>query len=177
MKPYNVEIFTPTFQMVGNTNIDEVTYKEDYLSGDENTITVLPINGVSKQDYIRISRGNEEYAGVITEITYGTDKSKNLMQISYKPFVEINNDNINEIEFLTLMTDIDKYCELNTDEFYAYGSATEAWSYMDYEICMDEDIDVSCLEKALSLAYERFPYFNTNSTFAGRLPVLSIQNA
>lgn len=52
--------------------------------------------------------------------------------------------------------------ELNTDEFYAYGSATEAWSYMDYEICMDEDIDVSCLEKALSLAYERFPYFNTS---------------
>ena len=43
MRPYNVEIFTPAFQMVGNTNIDEVVYKEDYLSGDENTITVLPI--------------------------------------------------------------------------------------------------------------------------------------
>ena len=89
MKPYNVEVFTPTFQMVGNTNIDSVTYKEDYLSGDENTITVLPIKGVSKQDYIRISRGKEEYSGVITEITYGTDKSKNLMQISYKPFMEL----------------------------------------------------------------------------------------
>ena len=89
MKPYNVEIFTPAFQMVGNTNIDSVVYKEDYLAGDENTITVLPIKGVSKQDYIRISRGKEEYAGVITEITYGTDKSKNLMQISYKPFMEL----------------------------------------------------------------------------------------
>ena len=89
MKPYNVEIFTPSFQMVGNTNIDSFTYKEDYLSGDENTITVLPIKGVSKQDYIRISRGQEEYAGVITEITYGTDKSKNLMEISYKPFMEL----------------------------------------------------------------------------------------
>lgn len=89
MKPYNVEIFTPAFQMVGNTNIDEVSYKEDYLSSDENTITILPMKDVSKQDYIRISRGNEEYAGVITEITYGTDKSKNLMQISYKPFMEL----------------------------------------------------------------------------------------
>lgn len=89
MKPYNVEIFTPSFQMVGNTNIDEITYAEDYLSGDVNSITVLPVVGVSKQDYIRISRGNEEYAGVITEITYGTDKSKNLMQISYKPFMEL----------------------------------------------------------------------------------------
>lgn len=89
MKPYNVEIFTPAFQLVGNSNIDSFTYKEDYLSGDENTITVLPIKGVSKQDYIRISRGKEEYAGVITEITYGTDRSKNLMEISYKPFMEL----------------------------------------------------------------------------------------
>lgn len=89
MKPYNVEFFTPAFSMVGNTNIDEVTYKEDYLSGDKNTITVLPVSGISKQDYIRISRDSEEYAGVITEITYGTDKSKNLQTISYKPFMEL----------------------------------------------------------------------------------------
>ena len=89
MKPYNVEIFKQDFQMVGNTNIDEITYKEDYLSADINTITVLPIKGVSKQDYIRIARGNEEYAGVITEISYGTDASKQLMEISYKPFMEL----------------------------------------------------------------------------------------
>lgn len=94
MKPYNVEIFTPKFQMIGNSNIDEITYKEDYLANDVNTITILPIAGVSKQDYIRISRGKEEYAGVITEITYGTDKSKNLMQVSYKPFMEIFNTDI-----------------------------------------------------------------------------------
>ena len=51
--------------------------------------------------------------------------------------------------------------ELNTDEFYAYGSANEAWAYLDYEICMSERIDASYLENALSLAYERFPYYNT----------------
>ena len=51
--------------------------------------------------------------------------------------------------------------ELNTDEFYAYGSANKEWAYLDYEICMNESIDVSCLENALSLAYERFPYYNT----------------
>jgi hypothetical protein len=94
MKPYNVEIFTPDFQMVGNTNIDSVSYQEDYLASDENSITVLPVAGASKQDYIRISRGQEEYAGVITEITYGTDKSKNLQVISYKPFMEILNTDI-----------------------------------------------------------------------------------
>ena len=32
MKPYSVEIFRPDFTMVGNTNVNEVTYKEDYLA-------------------------------------------------------------------------------------------------------------------------------------------------
>jgi len=89
MKPYNVEIFTPSFEMVGHTNINELSYKEDYLSSDENSITVFAIPGVAKQDYIRISRGKEEYAGVVTEIAYGTDKSKNMQTISYKPLMEL----------------------------------------------------------------------------------------
>jgi len=91
MKPYNVEIFTPAFDMVGHTNINELSYKEDYLSSDENSITVFAIPGVAKQDYIRISRGKEEYAGVVTEIAYGTDKSKNMQTISYKPLMELFN--------------------------------------------------------------------------------------
>ena len=94
MRPYNVEIFKPDFTMVGNTNIDHITYKEDYLAGDENTVTILPIKGVKKQDYIRISRGVEEYFGVISSVTIGTDKSKNLMEISYKPFMELFNTDI-----------------------------------------------------------------------------------
>lgn len=89
MKPYNVEIFTPDFEMVGHTNINELSYKEDYLSNDENSITVFAIQGVEKQDYIRISRGKEEYAGVVTEIAYGTDKSKDMQTISYKPLMEL----------------------------------------------------------------------------------------
>lgn len=91
MKPYNVEIFTPDFEMVGHTNINELSYKEDYLSSDENSITVFAIPGVEKQNYIRISRGKEEYAGVVTEIAYGTDKSKNMQTIAYKPLMELFN--------------------------------------------------------------------------------------
>ena len=91
MKPYNVEIFTPDFSMVGHTNINDVSYKEDYLSSDENSITVFSMPGVEKQDFIRISRGKEEYAGVVTEIAYGTDKSKNMITISYKPLMELFN--------------------------------------------------------------------------------------
>ena len=36
--------------------------------------------------------------------------------IVYKPVVEINNDNVNEIEFLDLVTDIDVYSEIVGDE-------------------------------------------------------------
>lgn len=94
MKPYNVEVFTQKFEMVSSTNINEITYKEDYLSFDENTITVFPMAGIAKEDYIRISRDDEEYAGVITEITYGTDKSNKLQVISFKPLMELLNTDI-----------------------------------------------------------------------------------
>ena len=94
MRPYNVEIFTQDFEMVGNTNVNEITYKEDYLSSDGNTVMVLALPGVKKQDYIRISRGDEEYAGIVTEIGYGTDKSKKLQTISYKPLMELLNTDV-----------------------------------------------------------------------------------
>ncbi len=37
--------------------------------------------------------------------------------IMYKPLINITNDNVNEIEFLTMMIDIDKYSELSLNEF------------------------------------------------------------
>ncbi|TCL60581.1 hypothetical protein EDD76_102279 [Kineothrix alysoides] len=94
MRPYNVEIFTQGFVMVGNTNVNEMAYKEDYLSSDENSITIIAIPGIQKQDYIRISRGKEEYAGVISEVTYGTASSKKLQQISFKPLMELLNTDV-----------------------------------------------------------------------------------
>lgn len=50
MRPYNVEVFTQNFEMVANTNVNDVTYKEDYLSSDENTITVFTMPGIAKQE-------------------------------------------------------------------------------------------------------------------------------
>lgn len=90
MKPYNVEVFTQRFEMVANSNVNEVTHKEDYLSSDENSIAVFPMPGIAKEDYIRISRDGEEYTGVITEITY----SKDLQTISYKPLMELLNTDV-----------------------------------------------------------------------------------
>ena len=50
MRPYNVEIFTQDFEMVGNTNVNEITYKEDYLSSDGNTVTVLAVTGLNEEN-------------------------------------------------------------------------------------------------------------------------------
>lgn len=91
MKPFNVEIFTPDFNWVANTNVNDISYKEDYLSSDDNTITVFAVKGVEKQDYIRLVRDKEEYVGIISEITYGTDKSKELQNITFNPLMELLN--------------------------------------------------------------------------------------
>jgi len=94
MKPYNVEIFTPSFSLVGHGNINSLEYKEDYLSSDENSISLFAIPNVAKQDYIRICKDKEEFVGVVTEIAYGTDKSKSMQSISYKPLMELLNTDI-----------------------------------------------------------------------------------
>ncbi len=94
MKPYNVEIFRPDFTLAGNTNVNMVSYSEDYLSSDENDITVFSLSGIEKEDYIRISRDDEELTGVITAVSYGTDNSKKQMVISFKPLMELFNTDV-----------------------------------------------------------------------------------
>ncbi|MCM1236691.1 MAG: hypothetical protein NC489_41980 [Ruminococcus flavefaciens] len=116
MRPYNVEIFTPALDLVGCTNVQEVTYKEDYLSADENSITVFPVAGVRKQDYIRISRGSTEYAGIITGIAYGTDRAKSQQTISFKPFVEMLST--------SYLFDVDRQRQGSFEDFIA-GAVTE----------------------------------------------------
>ncbi|MCM1329632.1 MAG: hypothetical protein NC253_09355 [Ruminococcus sp.] len=87
MKPYSVEIFTPDFKFIGSTNVNEISYCEDYLSPDGNMVTVFAVPDASPGGYIRIYRDGEEYAGIITEISRGEDK--NLQSIDYKPLSEL----------------------------------------------------------------------------------------
>lgn len=68
-KPYNVEIFSPDYVLNYHTNINNPGFKEDYLGGDNSQITVPLTKGISKGDYIRISRDNYEYAGIVTGVT------------------------------------------------------------------------------------------------------------
>ena len=94
MRPYDVEFFDMNFNFLGNTNVDDIDYSEDYLSADENNITVFTIPAVKKYSYIRIKRGNTEHCGIVSGITVGTDKSKQLETISYKPLMELFNTDI-----------------------------------------------------------------------------------
>lgn len=144
MKPFNVEIFTPKFEWVGNTNINSITYKEDYLSSDDNTITVFAVKGIEEQDYIRLVRGKEEYVGIITEITYGTDKSKELQNITFKPLMElfntsylfdVNKQGVGLLEDFIAAAIIEMFLD-NTDTKQNINglrvettSATEDWSF------------------------------------------------
>ena len=54
MQPYNVEIFSQNFDLRQHYNAGDITYKYDYLSEDENTITIAYNPEVSQGDYIRI---------------------------------------------------------------------------------------------------------------------------
>lgn len=91
MRPYSVEIFKPDLSYRVGAAVSDITYKEDYLSTDKNEISVIAPFSAEKYDYIRISRGSEEYTGLITEVTSGTDKSKNLVTLTYEPLMELLN--------------------------------------------------------------------------------------
>lgn len=99
MLPYNVEIFDNSFNFVLHTNVGDVSYNEDYLSPEENTVTIRYNAAVKKSDFIRIWRGSEQYSGIVTNVTTGTGVnsrlvSKNLMTISYMPWVKLFNNDI-----------------------------------------------------------------------------------
>lgn len=94
MLPYNVEIFDRDFNFKGHANIGQINYNEDYLSPEDNTITIRYNSNVKKSDFIRIWRGSEQYSGVVTDVTTGSGVnsalvSKNLMTVSYMPFIRL----------------------------------------------------------------------------------------
>lgn len=54
--------------------------------------------------------------------------------VVYKPLVEINEFNINEIEFLTMMIDIDKYCEVYGLEYKSKLSEYVTCKNLDFNL-------------------------------------------
>ena len=68
-KPYNVEVFSPNFSLTYHTNVNSPGFKQDYLAGDTSQIEVPLCKDIKKGDYIRISRDDYEYVGVVTGVS------------------------------------------------------------------------------------------------------------
>ena len=69
MLPYNVEIFSRNFTLKHHTNVNYVTIEDDYLSPQNNSITILIGGGsIGEGDYIWITRTDEQYFGVVTSV-------------------------------------------------------------------------------------------------------------
>ena len=85
MQAFNVEIFERNFTLRSHTVVEDVQYSEDYLSPDDNELTLLTVDA-QKGDYIRITNGNDEYFGIINTVS---SKEEGLVEIGYKSFLSL----------------------------------------------------------------------------------------
>ena len=85
MRVYSVEVFDKNFTYCDHTNVANITYSEDYLAQEANTITIENIKA-NRGDYIRITGGPKEFFGIITGLT---SESKELTTITFKPFTSL----------------------------------------------------------------------------------------
>ena len=85
MQAFNVEIFERNFTLRSHTVVEDVQFSEDYLSPDDNELTLLTLEA-QKGDYIRITNGSDEYFGIINTVS---SKEEGLVEIGYKPFLSL----------------------------------------------------------------------------------------
>ena len=130
MLPYNVEIFDRDFNFIMHTNVKSVDYDEDYLSPEENTVTIRYNADVKNSDFIRIWRGNEQYAGVITNVMTGAGVnsaliSKNLMAVTYMPFISLFNiDVLFDTDLQGGNTSLEQYIADTITDYFINNSDT-----------------------------------------------------
>lgn len=110
-KPYKT-----IFGTNGKMSINKFLEKKYLLSGNE---SIGFISGISMFNKYGFTSQIPSVIEVVTNVA--TTKQRKIKIdgysiIEYKPVVSITNENINEIEFLTMMIDIDKYSELSLDE-------------------------------------------------------------
>lgn len=71
MRPYSVEIFSRDFVLRHHTNVNYVNIEDDYLSPQNNNLTLLIGDGsISEGDYIWITRSDtdEQYLGIVVAV-------------------------------------------------------------------------------------------------------------
>lgn len=94
MQPYNVEIFSRSFDLIQHYNVESIDYKFDYLSIQENTV-IVPFNDeIKKGDYVRIKNDKYEFCGYISSLS--VDQSfEGYTNIGFRPFMGLFDVNIN----------------------------------------------------------------------------------
>lgn len=110
-KPYKT-----IFGTNGKMSINKFLEKKYLLKGNK---SIGFISGISMFNKYGFTSQIPSIIEVVTNVA--TTKQRKIKIdgysiIEYKPAVSITNENINEIEFLTMMSDIDKYTELSLDE-------------------------------------------------------------
>lgn len=87
MRAYNVEIFDTDMNLVSHTNVNEPKYNADYLSNAKNKIQIPSESIIEEGHYIRITKGDIEYFGVIDNIEY-SGINDSVMEIEYISFID-----------------------------------------------------------------------------------------
>lgn len=141
MRAFNVEFFDKNYILKYHSNVEDVTYSDDYLSPTENSVDI-PDGDVKKGYYIRIARGDEKYFGVVTKVEDSTDD--NLITVTFGSFLNLFNYPIlfdtNEQGVGTLenciKNNLDKYWIDNSDLYQIIPgltvnttSSTTSWGF------------------------------------------------
>lgn len=85
MKQYNVEFFSADFTNVSHTNVSLASYSEDYISLEDNEITVVDC-AVEVGYYIRIVKGDTEFFGIVKGVTSPNKREK---VVTYSGFLSL----------------------------------------------------------------------------------------
>lgn len=86
-KLFKIEIFSSTFEFKDFSVIDKPTISFDYLTLENNEITVLKKINASKGDYVNITdiHNNSIYQGIVADITF----NKNTSSLTLRPLLSI----------------------------------------------------------------------------------------
>ena len=89
MKPFNVEIFSPSFTYIDSCQMSVFSQKDDCLFIETNEIELLNVDA-NTGDYIRITTNTGEICGIITKVAPEDDKTF----VSYESFVSLFDLNV-----------------------------------------------------------------------------------
>ena len=117
MKQFNVEIFDRTYSFKDAKQVGAFGYSFDYLSIEENTVSLPSDTVCDIGDYIFLTSDNENLAGIISS----TKLNKNIKRVNIKPFMSWLSV---EIKTVQLTGYIEDYLEEIIENLYLNNSDT-----------------------------------------------------